>query len=318
MTTRRPTIFQWAQLSGRSSVSSRYLIVPAPPGAGRAVRSGFSQRENSPLLKQPRRNGTAPQLSSGPRPVLLPKVFGSIFVVGMGPRPIIFRSDRGFSMVELLTVSAIIGVLAGLALPALASAMNRARSVQCLNQLRQLGFGLKLYADADPAGRLPVVNNDLPPIVGRSVDSWVMTLTNQLPTSAALRICPADAAKRQRKRVGELSSSYLLNTCLDHILGSDGTPLVLAAGCPSLDQLPSPAASFITFEASLAGYQAGEDRVHPETWLLGWPHVKADIDPVRHGRGANYLFGDGHVQSVSAVELQGRIERGDNFAVPPP
>ena len=258
------------------------------------------------------------QRPPGSGPNLLPRAFGSIHAFEMAPRRIVFRGSRGFSMVELLAVTAVIGVLAGLTLPALASAMSRARSIQCLNQLRQLGLGLKLYADADPSGRLPTTDSDLPPIACRPLDSWVLSLTNQLPSSAALRICPSDAAKRQRKRAGELSSSYLLNTCLDHILGADGLPLALAASCPSLDRLPSPAASFITFEASLAGYLAGEDRVHPETWLLGWPHVQADIDPTRHGRGANYLFGDGHVQAVSALELRGRIERGDNFAVPPP
>ena len=228
------------------------------------------------------------------------------------------RISRGFSLVELLAVTAVVGILAGLTLPALASAMGRARSTQCLNQLRQLGLGLRLYADADPAGRIPTVSGDVPPIVGRPLDSWVMTLTNQLPMAASLRICPVDAARRQRRRAGELSSSYLLNTCLDHVLGADGTPLMVAAGCPTLDHLAVPSASFLTFEASLAGYLAGEDRVHPEVWLLGWPHVVADIDPNRHGRGANYLFGDGHVQSVAAQELRTRIEHGDNFAVPPP
>lgn len=227
------------------------------------------------------------------------------------------QSDRGFSMVELLTVTAVIGILAGLTLPALASAMARARSAQCINQLRQLGLGLRLYADADGAGRLPNADSDLPPIVGRPVDSWVVALTNQLPSSAGLRICPADAVKKQRQRTGELTSSYLLNTCLDYVLGSDGTPLAVAAGCPTLDKLTSPSASFLTFEASVAGYYAGEDRVHPETWLLGWEHVLSDIDPSRHGRSSNYLFGDGSVRAVSARELQGRIERGDNFAVPP-
>lgn len=224
---------------------------------------------------------------------------------------------RGFSMVELLAVTAVVGILAGLTLPALASAMGRARSLQCVNQLRQLGFGLRLYADADPEGRLPVVDHALPPIVGRPVDSWVMTLTNQLPVARSLRICPSDGARRQRQRAGELSSSYLLNSCLDYVLGPDGRPMALAAGCPRLDRLAAPSSTFITFEASLAGYRAGEDRVHPETWLLGWPHVLADMDPLRHGRGANYLFGDGHVQAVSARELRRRIERGDNFAVPP-
>ena len=237
----------------------------------------------------------------------------------MDMRPLILtrRSDKGFSLIELLTVSSIIGVLAGLTLPALASARGRARSIQCLNQLRQLGMGLQLYADADPSGRLPVPDNSLPPIVGRPLDSWVITLTNQLPNPAALRICPADAARRQRQTPGELSSSYLLNTCLDFVLGPDGLPLATSAGCPRLDQLSAPSSSFITFEASLAGYLAGEDRVHPETWLLGWPHVKADIDPDRHLRGANYLFGDGHVQRVASTELRSRIEHGDNFAVQP-
>lgn len=225
---------------------------------------------------------------------------------------------RGFSLVELLAVTAVVGILAGLTLPALASAMGRARSVQCVNQLRQLGLGLRLYADADPAGRIPTVAGDAPPIVGRPLDSWVLSLTNQLPVAASLRICPTDAARRLRRRAGEWSSSYLLNTCLDHVLGADGTPLMVAAGCPTLDHLASPSGTFLTFEASVSGYLAGEDRVHPEVWLLGWPHVVADIDPGRHGRGANYLFGDGHVQSVASRELRARIERGDNFAVPPP
>jgi len=227
------------------------------------------------------------------------------------------HSDRGFSMVELLTVTAVIGVLAGLTLPALASAMSRARNVQCINQLRQLGLGLRLYADTDAAGRLPGPDNSLPPIVGRPVDSWVLALTNQIPNSAAIRICPADAIKHLRRRTGELSSSYLLNTCLDYVLGPDGTPLAVAADCPRLDQLSAPSTTFLTFEASVAGYFAGEDRVHPETWLLGWAHVLSDIDPSRHGRGANYLFGDGGVRAVPARELEARIARGDNFAVPP-
>ena len=155
----------------------------------------------------------------------------------------------------------------------------------------------------------------MPPISGRILDSWVVNLTNQLPAWRELRLCPADAARKQRR--SDLSSSYLLNTCLDQVLGPDGVPLLTSSDCPRLDQLNAPAETFLSFEASLAGYQAGEDRVNPETWLLGWEHVLADIDPTRHGRGANYLFGDGHVQNRPANELRRRIERGDNFALPP-
>ena len=235
----------------------------------------------------------------------------------LSKRGINYSGKNAFTLVELLTVTAVLGVLAGLAFPAFASAWNRTRSVQCLNHLRQLGLGLKFYADADSEGRLPSTANDsgLPPIAGRILDSWVVSLTNQLPGWHELRICPADAARKQRR--GDQSSSYLLNTCLDQVLGPDGGPLMTPTDCPRMDRLNAPAETFLTFEASLAGYQAGEDRVHPEIWLLGWEHVLADIEPNRHGRGANYLFGDGHVQSWPAFELRQRIERGDNFALPP-
>lgn len=55
--------------------------------------------------------------------------------------------ERAFTLVELLVVVAVIAVLAALLLPALARGRSSAWTVQCANNLRQLGFATQMYWD---------------------------------------------------------------------------------------------------------------------------------------------------------------------------
>ena len=62
------------------------------------------------------------------------------------------KTQRAFTLVELLVVIAVLAVLASLILPALARSKDSARRIQCVSNIRQLGLAAMMYWD-DNAGQ---------------------------------------------------------------------------------------------------------------------------------------------------------------------
>jgi prepilin-type N-terminal cleavage/methylation domain-containing protein len=69
------------------------------------------------------------------------------------------ENRRAFTLIELLVVIAVIAILAAILLPVLASARQKAQSIQCLNNLRQWGIAFHMYCDD---------NNDIVPEEGNT------------------------------------------------------------------------------------------------------------------------------------------------------
>jgi len=113
------------------------------------------------------------------------------------------RFNRAFTLLELLCVIAVIAILAALLLPALSEAKARARRIQCVSHLRQLGIGFQSFAH-DHNSRFPM---SVPAAAGGALEfvqnasnprgefyfafRQFQTLSNEL-VSPKLLVCPAD------------------------------------------------------------------------------------------------------------------------------
>jgi prepilin-type N-terminal cleavage/methylation domain-containing protein/prepilin-type processing-associated H-X9-DG protein len=122
------------------------------------------------------------------------------------------KGQRAFTLIELLVVIAIIGILASLLLPALGKAREKARSMVCMSNLKQLHLAVILYAD-DNDGWLPP-NGETDPWSGDiTYDCTRWSPTKRLDKylvkrDSKVKICPSED---QSFSLGGTYTSYSLS-----------------------------------------------------------------------------------------------------------
>ncbi len=172
---------------------------------------------------------------------------------------------RGFTLVELLVVIAVIAILAALVLPAFNRGKEAARSASCLNNLHQIGIGLQLYV-SDNGNRLPTLfdwSSSEPP--GANIPHINQVLFPNVGSSNVFR-CVSDRNGVFERTGSSYSWNFLLN-------GQDPDHLRLMGIDFNLHQIP------LVFDKESFHRARGK------------------------ARGKNFLFADQHLKNL--FELQG-------------
>src|SRR5258705_4650312 len=118
---------------------------------------------------------------------------------------------RAFTLIELLVVIAVIAILAGLLLPVLGRAKGQARRVACLNNLKQIATGLRVWAD-DHDSKFPW---KVDPNAAANVQ---LSLVSMELVSTKILLCPSDVRHDPANDFASLAMiniSYCLGTEAD-------------------------------------------------------------------------------------------------------
>jgi prepilin-type N-terminal cleavage/methylation domain-containing protein/prepilin-type processing-associated H-X9-DG protein len=238
-------------------------------------------------------------------------------------------ADGGFTLIELLVVIAIIAILAAMLLPALSKAKQRALTISCVSNLKQLALGWTMYA-GDNQDHM-VINYLNPANYLGTTNSWIngqIGQVNSLPGATNLlaiqqgllyqynpnaKIYECPSASMGPTGLPKLVRNY----SIEHRMGGNVTWFYNTASIPNYVKIsqvanPAPSSAIVFVDESINTIDDGlyyTSPAPPNPATGTWQNSPTS----RHGQGGTFSFADGHAERWGWRAL--KKENGQNTPV---
>lgn len=251
------------------------------------------------------------------------------------------KKSNPFTLIELLVVIAIIAILAAMLLPALSKAREKARSISCVNNQKNLGLFLMMYTNDNDGYFLPA--NSWNTDVNKTGNTWAEIITSkaystefgpsisiknpdngQSYSSNPLLLCPSSqgSAKIFCYNHYRMVTSYSYNWYLNfypQLYPQKYTNYTVEAFVSKTTHITSSPSDMMmamddwhpSKDGNTAALGAGSHSI--SNVLPSGMYIQMGVYGA-HGKFANVLHGDGHVSSDNTIKVANTPKRSNSVA----